>query len=256
MKKVVLSTITIISSLFAFIAYYGLNIYHVNTIDGVQLNFLGTIIGSCFGFLGIFITILFTIDTQKKEEEKKGDEERRMLSIKYRPILQFESKNHDFVIEKKSYNDFDNDNFNQAAEDNSKIEGMCNIDIILKNIGRGEIHSGEIRINKNSKYISVSYNRKINDIFPGDKIEISFSVHLKDYDKWLYESFDEFLEINITYFDWIGAKASISIPINIENVECNMEFDNNTKEAIIVSNNSTTCYINNIIRKVPEYFNS
>lgn len=185
------------------------------------ISFFGSIIGGGATLIGVYVTI------KSQEEQRKND-----LAIQYRPYLKIEKKDIQFnaITEKQPIYEPDENNEPIFIKDEIVDMSKFNVNISLKNIGRGEITKINISCTYRDDHISSNFKRKILDIMPEDSFNLWFDISLCDYEKFIYVDYDSTVNIQIDYFDFLNNKYHVEIPIYITNYPPNQQYDdgNNT----------------------------
>lgn len=224
--------------------------WHSKGMKDAALGFAGSIIGGGIGFLGVVMTILFTIEEQKQAEIKRDQERREDFSIQYRPILQIVKRTVALrsAIEERpkyEYDDKIEDYIIVSSED--ILHKWFNVNIKLKNIGRGEILEAHAKCMESDEYINVSYEKKFSSVFPKDSFWIYFRIDLKAHEKFIYENYDSTVEVEIKYFDCMKKEGKITIPIHLQNIPASYSINDDKVE--YSSDNDITCHIGSVCRE-------
>lgn len=207
------------------------------------LSYYGTIVSGLIGGALTLSGVWWTI--KKQEEQRKKD-----LAIQYRPYLKIEKKDIQFnaITEKQPIYEPDENNEPIFIKDEIVDMSKFNVNISLKNIGRGEITKINISCTYRDDHISSNFKRKILDIMPEDSFNLLFDISLCDYEKFIYVDYDSTVNIQIDYFDFLNNKYHVEIPIYITNYPPNPQYDEINEIAYDDGNNTFFYNIGEIIR--------
>lgn len=180
------------------------NVFYINgNIDAAELGFIGSIIGGGMTLIGVYLTISYNNKIYKDEKIQNDILERRKLSIEYKPVIQIEDKN--VKIDSRFY----------ETNDIIKISKLVNIEFTIKNIGRGEIVSGEISSKYSDDYIMHKYNQSISNMFPQDTFVIKSGIYFHDVEEVVNKEYKATIPYVINYTDCASYENIVEILVSI-----------------------------------------
>lgn len=160
-------TICLIVFLSLMLIFTGFWFYHNGWINGTQLGYAGAIIGGGITLLGVYITIVYTENSRKEDQQRHDQDRREDLANQYKPYIS--------LIPQKNLQNEGIDINDYVKYD--KINKKYHFEIVYKNIGRGDAKNLRIQIYSGNINIYDSKKEYI-DVFPDNLLHrIQFSMN-------------------------------------------------------------------------------